>query len=60
MTPVLLAAALELSRLHGPLFAAYFLEENGIALEVALELLSYPPRRCSDQVSQPKLTPSPR
>jgi hypothetical protein len=39
MTPLLLASALEFPRLQGPLFAAYFLEENGIALEVVLKLL---------------------
>jgi hypothetical protein len=39
MSPTVLAAALVLSRVHGPALAACFLIEQGIAVEVIAELL---------------------
>jgi hypothetical protein len=39
MSPSILAAALELSRVHGAQFAKFFLLDLGIAPEVAEELL---------------------
>jgi hypothetical protein len=40
MKTTILATALELARIHGVRFAYYYLEEEGIALEVAVELLA--------------------
>lgn len=39
MSPTILAAALVLSRLHGPVFASLFLLEQKVAFEVIAELL---------------------
>lgn len=39
MSPAILAAALELSRLHGVPFAAFFLLDRGVAFDVIAELL---------------------
>lgn len=39
MSPAILAAALELSRIHGVSYAAFFLLEKDVALEVIAELL---------------------
>jgi len=47
MSPAILAAALVLSRLHGVLFAAFFLLDRGIAFEVITELLWDTPHECT-------------
>jgi len=39
ITPLVLAVALELRRTHGAALAANYLNEVGVALEVAVELL---------------------
>lgn len=39
MSPTILAAALELSRIHGIAYAAFFLLDRDIAFEVVAELL---------------------
>ena len=39
MSPTILAAALELSRIHGIAYAAFFLLDRDIAFEVIAELL---------------------
>jgi hypothetical protein len=39
MSPTMLAAALELSRLHGVPYAAFFLLDHGVSSEVIEELL---------------------
>lgn len=39
MSPLILAAALELSRIHGISYAAFFLLDRDIAFEVIAELL---------------------
>lgn len=38
--PAILAAALLLSRLHGPRFAAFFLLDRNVSFDVIVELLS--------------------
>ncbi len=40
ITPLVLAVALELRRTHGTALAASYLNEVGVALEVAVELLA--------------------
>jgi hypothetical protein len=40
ITPLVLAVALELRRTHGTALAASYLDEVGVALEVAVELLA--------------------
>ena len=56
--PPVLATAIELRRVHGARFAAAFLFDSGVAIEVALELL-----QCSvhpnASVSSKKSRPSP-
>lgn len=42
MNPYILAAALELSRIHGETYAALFLLERDIAFETIWELLHHP------------------
>lgn len=49
MSPAILAAALELSRIHGIPYAAFFLLDQEVAFEVIAELLWN---------AQPKGTPS--
>jgi len=39
-SPFILSAAIELRRLHGVAIAAAYLRDNGIAIEVAVELLA--------------------
>lgn len=39
MSPAILAAALELSRIHGIAYAAFFLLDRDVAFEVIAELL---------------------
>lgn len=39
MSPAILAAALELSRIHGIAYAAFFLLDQDVAFEVIAELL---------------------
>lgn len=41
MRMTILATALELARLHGVKFAASYLYEEGIAIEVAMEVLTH-------------------
>lgn len=43
MRPSVLATAVELSRLHGVRYAAAYLQESGINIEVALDLLTHSP-----------------
>jgi len=45
MSPAILAAALELSRIHGVPYAAFFLLDRDIAFEVIAELLFDTPRQ---------------
>jgi hypothetical protein len=46
MSPAILAAALELSRIHGIAYAAFFLLDRDIAFEVIAELLWNARPRC--------------
>jgi hypothetical protein len=46
MSPTILAAALELSRIHGAPYAAFFLLDRNVAFEVIAELLFETPRQC--------------
>lgn len=48
MNPYILAAALELSRIHGTTYAAFFLLEQDIAFEVIWELLCHSPIQITD------------
>lgn len=41
MRTTILATALELARIHGVRFAASYLSEEGIAIEVAVEVLAH-------------------
>jgi hypothetical protein len=45
MSPAILAAALELSRIHGVPYAAFFLLDRDVAFEVIAELLFDTPRQ---------------
>jgi hypothetical protein len=40
MGTTVLATALELARLHGVRFAAFYLSEAGVAIDVAVEMLA--------------------
>lgn len=52
MSPSVLATAVELSRLHGVRFAAAYLHESGVSIEVAIDLLTRSPARLPDAGSQ--------
>ena len=41
MSTLILATAIELCKINGISFAAFYLYENGVAIEVALELLTH-------------------
>lgn len=44
MTPTILGAALELARIHGRVYATYFLSEYGVTVDVIGELLDAFPK----------------
>lgn len=58
MSQLILATAIELRRVHGVKLAAHYLFEAGIALETALEILTYSgdgsPKVQSDTFPKPK------
>ena len=48
MSPLVLATAVELSLLHGVRYAAAYLHESGVSIEVALDLLARSPATLPD------------
>lgn len=52
MNPLVLATAVELSRLHGVRYAAAYLQESGISIQVAVDLLTRPLAKLPDVGSQ--------
>ena len=52
MSPLVLATAVELSRLHGVRYAAAYLHESGVSIQVAIDLLTRPPAKLPDVGSQ--------
>jgi len=52
MSPSVLATAVELSRLHGVRYAAAYLQESGVTIEVALDLLAHTPERLPEEDSR--------